>query len=165
MLVATAAIYGDGEHRHFLRILSHATFGLMAVSVGPADALQDWVYVENLAEAHVLAGEKLIEESALGYARSPTRNAQAVGGRAFFISDGVPVNTFSFLGQFADGLGLQGPIRWLRVPTALMYGTGWICETVVAVFATIGVRLPLPVSRGEVNKGTAFPTAPHSAHR
>lgn len=46
--IRPAAIYGDGESRHFPRILTHVKHGLGFIAVGSPDTKCDWVYVDNV---------------------------------------------------------------------------------------------------------------------
>jgi len=55
-----AAIYGVEERRHLPRILRYLRTGLVCFNIGKRETLVDWVSVDNLAHAHVLAAEKLL---------------------------------------------------------------------------------------------------------
>ena len=54
-----AGIYGDGEERHLPRIASIIRCGLGPMAMGDPRARCDWLYVENLTHAMVLAAAAL----------------------------------------------------------------------------------------------------------
>lgn len=128
LAIRPAAIYGDGETRHLPRIVSLVDAGLACFSIGGAGVLCDWVYVDNLVHALRLACERV----------------GRLGGRAFFISDGAPVNNFVFLTRLLEASGRRSAALFaLSVPTRPMYALAWLIELVHwAVFVA---------SRGAVN--------------
>lgn len=80
--IRPAAIYGPGEERHLPRILSLAKMGLALFKVGSSSVKTDWVYVENLVLALILASMGLLDDI-------PGREGQPVAaGQPYFISDG-----------------------------------------------------------------------------
>ncbi|KAI0496981.1 hypothetical protein KFK09_023307 [Dendrobium nobile] len=86
--IRPAAIYGPGEERYFSRILSLGQIGLLFVRVGDASVKTDWVYVDNLVQALILASVGLLDDI------SGREGNPIAAGQAYFISDGSPVNTF-----------------------------------------------------------------------
>lgn len=79
------------------------------VQIGDGDNLVDVTYVENLADAHLLAAKQL-------------RGEAPAGGRAFFISQGEPVELWDFLGSLLDRLGIPRPTRSISYRTAYLLG-------------------------------------------
>jgi len=55
-----AAIYGPGETRHFPRIMRSVRWGLLQFRIGSPSAKVDWVHVDNLVYAHLLAMAALL---------------------------------------------------------------------------------------------------------
>ncbi|KAG0465941.1 hypothetical protein HPP92_020105 [Vanilla planifolia] len=89
--IRPAAIYGPGEERHFPRIISIAKMGLVFFRVGDSSVKTDWVYVDNLVLALILASMGLLDDI-------PGRKGSPIAaGQAYFISDGSPVNTYDFI--------------------------------------------------------------------
>lgn len=120
-----AGIYGAGERRHLLRTVRLGRRGLYRFTFGKRDSLGDWVHVDNLAAAHVLAGRQLLEAAA--------RGARAVAaGQAYNISDDRPVNTFDFLHVLMGGLGYPKPA--LRLPIGLVYALACVTEAAWRLF-------------------------------
>ncbi|XP_052191594.1 uncharacterized protein LOC127800806 [Diospyros lotus] len=114
--VRPAAIYGPGEERHLPRIISLAKLGLLPFRVGEARVKTDWVYVDNLVLALILASMGLLDDI-------PQREKRLIaGGQAYFISDGSPVNSFEFIQPLLQKLDYDLPQVWLAVPHALLVG-------------------------------------------
>ncbi|XP_072980785.1 uncharacterized protein [Typha angustifolia] len=89
--IRPAAIYGPAEERHLPRILSLAKKGLVFFRIGSSSVKTDWVYVDNLVLALILASMGLLDDI-------PGKKGHPVAaGQPYFISDGSPVNTFDFL--------------------------------------------------------------------
>ena len=81
------AIYGPGEDRHFPRTVKAAQLGLLLFKVGDPTTKTDWLYVDNLVLALVLASMGLLDDI-------PGREGKPVAaGQSYFISDGN-VHTF-----------------------------------------------------------------------
>ncbi|KAI3724729.1 hypothetical protein L2E82_36516 [Cichorium intybus] len=114
--IRPGAIYGPGEERHIPRIISLAKLGLLPFKIGELNAKSDWVYIDNLVLALVLASMGLLDDI-------PGRGKQPIAaGQPFFISDGSPVNTFEFLRPLLRGLDYDMPKASLSVPKALFVG-------------------------------------------
>lgn len=106
----TCAIRADGIYAPEANLLldtlvEQAARGRLRVAIGAADTLQDNSYIDNLVYGELLAAEHL----------GPGGSAS---GKAYFISDYAPQNTFSFLRPLIEGLGLPAPRR--RIPRALV---------------------------------------------
>jgi nucleoside-diphosphate-sugar epimerase len=80
--IRPAAIYGPGEERHFPRIVSFAKLGLLPFKIGDSNVKTDWVYVDNLVLAIILASMGLLDDI-------PNNEGHPVdAGQPYFISDG-----------------------------------------------------------------------------
>ena len=80
--IRPAAIYGPGEQRHLPRIVNLAKLGLLPFKIGKANVKSDWVYVDNLVLALIMASMGLLDDI-------PGRGSQPVAaGQPYFISDG-----------------------------------------------------------------------------
>lgn len=143
--IRPAAIYGDGEERHFPRILTYfrdaphmALFG-----IGSKETLCDWVYVDNLVEALSLAYMCLAKEG-----------QQAVcGGNAYCISDGAPVNNFVFLKEVAVGLGYDPRFVFVcNLPTSMMTAIAVMGEFLHKVLRKVFIPFQPFLTRAEVHK-------------
>jgi 3beta-hydroxy-delta5-steroid dehydrogenase/steroid delta-isomerase len=71
--------------------VNHIKSGLLCFAIGPASSKVDWVYVDNLVYAHILASERLADVKS------------KVNGNAYCISDQNPINQFEFLRPLIEG--------------------------------------------------------------
>ena len=88
--------------------------GLYVFTIGDVSNLCDWVHVDNLVHAHLLAGAAVLPVS-----DSNAWPDTTACGRAYFISDGAPINNFDFLAPICELVGIRKPA--LRLPTAFAY--------------------------------------------
>lgn len=115
-VIRPAAIYGPGEERHLPRIVTLAKLGLCTFRIGNAAVKTDWVYVDNLVLALILASMGLLDDI-------PGRKGRPVAaGQPYFISDGAPVNTFEFIHPLIRSLEYDLPNATLDVSHALLLG-------------------------------------------
>ncbi|NXI60749.1 D42E1 reductase, partial [Chloroceryle aenea] len=133
-----AGIYGPGEQRHLPRIISYIERGLFKFVYGDPCSLVEFVHVDNLVQAHILASEAL----------KANKNYIAAG-QAYFISDGRPVNNFEFFRPLVEGLGYKFPS--CRLPLSLVYFFAFLTEVVHFLVGRIYNFQPL-LTRTEVYK-------------
>ncbi|XP_045295813.1 short-chain dehydrogenase/reductase family 42E member 1 [Leopardus geoffroyi] len=133
-----AGIYGPGEQRHLPRIVSYIERGLFKFVYGDPGSLVEFVHVDNLVQAHILASEALT--AAKGHVAS---------GQPYFISDGRPVNNFEFLRPLVEGLGYRFPS--IRLPLTLIYCFAFLTEMAHFLFGRVYNFQPF-LTRTEVYK-------------
>ncbi|XP_049573247.1 short-chain dehydrogenase/reductase family 42E member 1 [Syngnathus scovelli] len=133
-----AGIYGPGEQRHLPRIVGYIEKGIFSFVYGKASSLVEFVHVDNLVSAHVLAAEALTAQK-----------RHRAAGQAYFISDSRPVNNFEFFRPLVEGLGY--PFPTLRLPVTLVYFAAFLIETVHRLVAPLYDFQPL-LTRTEVYK-------------
>ncbi|XP_057975569.1 uncharacterized protein LOC131162954 [Malania oleifera] len=114
--VRPAAIYGPGEERHLPRIIFLSKWGLLPFVIGYAGVKTDWVYVDNLVLALVLASMGLLDDIP-GKGRHPI-----AAGQPYFISDGDPVNSFEFIRPLLRSLEYDLPESSVSVSKACSLG-------------------------------------------
>jgi sterol-4alpha-carboxylate 3-dehydrogenase (decarboxylating) len=107
-------VFGPGDTRMLPEILKHAS-GPFPVMVGDPDKLSDFTYVDNAADALLLAADKLEENTA---------------GKAYFVSNGEPRPYWRFINDILVRAGRR-PMR-RRVPDALARSLAWINEKTFA---------------------------------
>lgn len=110
-----AGIYGPGEQRHLPRIVSYVEKGLFRFVYGDPKSLVEFVHVDNLVQAHILASEAL-----------KANKCHVAAGQPYFISDGRPVNNFEFFRPLVEGLGYKFPS--IRLPLTLIYCFAFLTE-------------------------------------
>jgi 3beta-hydroxy-Delta5-steroid dehydrogenase / steroid Delta-isomerase len=136
----TCAIRSDGiyapEPNAILdSVVKQAARGAFKAAIGSADTLQDNSYIDNLVHGELLAAEHL----------GPDGTAS---GKAYFISDYAPQNTFEFMRPIIEGLGIPFPKR--RIPRAFIAPVLTLWEHAHFLF---GVRPP-PLAPHELDKVT-----------
>lgn len=110
------------EDPHFLpRFLARARAGRLKL-VGSGEPLVDTVYVDNAAEAHLLALERL-------------QPGAVIAGKAYFITQDEPVSIAHFINSLLQAGGMP-PVK-RHVPAGLAYLLGGVLETVYK-----GLNLP-----------------------
>ncbi|PKU41450.1 short-chain dehydrogenase reductase family 42e member 1 [Limosa lapponica baueri] len=133
-----AGIYGPGEQRHLPRIVSYIERGLFKFVYGDPLSLVEFVHVDNLVQAHILAFEAL-----------KANKKHVAAGQAYFISDGRPVNNFEFFRPLVEGLGYKFPT--CRLPLSLVYFFAFLTEMVHFLVGHVYNFQPL-LTRTEVYK-------------
>jgi len=121
-------VWGPRDTNLIPRLIQRAKSGRLR-QVGDGSNIIDTVYVENAADAHILAAEKL-------YDGSP------VCGSAYFITQGEPVNCWSFINAVLGKLGLPPVEKKVSYPVA--YAAGAMME---AVYSMIGAQSEPPMTR------------------
>lgn len=105
-------IWGPRDRQLVPRLIARARSGKLR-RVGDGRNLIDMVYVENAADAHLLAMDRLAPGS-------------PVAGSAYFISQGEPVNCWQWIDELLALAGLP-PVR-RSVPLSVAWGAGAALE-------------------------------------
>jgi len=115
-------LWGPGDRNLVPRVIRSAAAGRLR-RIGTGKNRVDLTYVENAAEAHVLAAERLVP-------------GNPVGGRAFFIGDREPVVLWDWIDDLLGRLGLPRVKSGLPYPLAV--GAGALLEMAHALFPKLG---------------------------
>ena len=105
-------IFGPGDTQLIPKLLKRARKGGLA-RIGNGRNLISVSYVENVADAHLLALDKL-------------RPDGPMAGKAYFVNEPEPVNCWDFINRIVEGAGLPRIRR--SVPYTVAYAAGWMCE-------------------------------------
>jgi len=111
-------IWGPRDRHLIPRLLDRARRGKL-VRVGDGTNLVDMIYVTNAAEAHLAALDKLASPG-------------PVGGRAYFLSQGEPVNCWDWINEILSLAALPPVARSVSYRSA--YAVGWTLETAWRLF-------------------------------
>ncbi len=107
-------IWGPGDPHLIPRIIERARQGKL-IQVGDGQNLVDITYIDNAAQAHVLACDAL-------------KPGAACAGKVYFISQGEPVLLWSFLNEILSRVGAPPVTRSISYSTARRIGavSEWI---------------------------------------
>jgi 2-alkyl-3-oxoalkanoate reductase len=105
-------IWGPGDNHLVPRILARARAGRLR-RIGRKSPLIDHIYIDNAAEAHIRAGDRLWTGAALA-------------GRAYFLSQGEPIPLWDFVNKILEAACLP-PVR-RTIPVSVAYALGWLLE-------------------------------------
>jgi nucleoside-diphosphate-sugar epimerase len=110
-------IWGPGDNHLIPRLLARARAGRLR-RIGAASKLIDSVYIDNAADAHLQAADRLAP-------------ASPVAGKAYFITQGEPVPLWDLINRILCAAGLDPVTR--SVPAGLAYAAGWVLEKAYAL--------------------------------
>ncbi len=110
-------IWGPGDPHLIPRLLERGQKRQLKL-VGKGDNLVDISYIDNVAHAHLLAADNL-------------EGSHSAAGKAYFISQGKPVNLWQWINTLFQDVGVPPVTR--TVPFALAYGAGTILESVYKI--------------------------------
>ncbi len=121
-------IWGPGDTHLVPGAIARGRTGKLR-KLGKTLRLVDHTYIENAAEAHILAANRL----------SP---GSPISGRVFFISQGHPLPLWEFINRILQSAGLPSVTR--TISPHLAYAAGWLCEI---VYRTLRLRGEPPMTR------------------
>lgn len=106
-------IWGPRDQHLIPRLLARARAGQLR-RVGDGNNLVDMIYVENAARAHLLAADALARDG-------------RPAGKAYFLSQGEPVNCWDWINDILALAGLP-PIR-KHISLRAAWTVGWVLES------------------------------------
>jgi 2-alkyl-3-oxoalkanoate reductase len=110
-------IWGPGDNHLVPRIIARARAGRLR-RLGRRSPLIDHIYIDNAADAHILAAERL----GAG-ATSPD-----VSGRVYFLSQGEPIPLWDLVNRILDAAGLPPVTK--SIPVGVAHALGLLLEGV-----------------------------------
>jgi nucleoside-diphosphate-sugar epimerase len=122
-------VWGPRDHHLTARLVQRARSGRLR-RVGDGANQVDMIYVENAAEAHVRAADALGE------------TASAVGGKAYFLSQGKPVNLWNWIDEILALVDLPPVQESTSLASARCVGLA--CE---AIWTIARLRSEPPMTR------------------
>lgn len=108
----SGGVYGPGDATRLPAMLRAARQGML-IRMGDGRSRFNHVYVENLAEAHLQAADRLTDGS-------------PVAGQAYFIVDEPATNFYDFFIPFWEAMGITPPTR--NLPCGLMHAAASVLE-------------------------------------
>ncbi len=125
-------IWGDGDPHLFPRLIARARSGRLRI-VGTGTNRIDTVHVENAAAAHLCALDQL---------RLAGTNSPPAGGKAFFITQGEPVNCWQWIADVLRLASVAPPEKQMSFATAWRIGAA-----MEAAYRLVGCRREPPMTR------------------
>lgn len=118
--IRPCAIFGPNDSGPTTRILGLTGFA-PRVQFGDGTNLFDWVYVANVAHAHVLAASKLLDPAADG-----------IGGESFIVTNDEKTAFWDFVRKLGSGIGnhVEAATVW-SVPVWVIFHLALLAEVVV----------------------------------
>jgi 2-alkyl-3-oxoalkanoate reductase len=114
-------VWGPRDHHLTARLVARARTGRLR-RIGDGANLVDMIYVQNAADAHLQAADALARTQ-------PGETASAVGGRAYFLSQGEPINLWNWIDKILALVSLPPVRKSISLPNALAVGalaeTAW----------------------------------------
>ncbi len=121
-------VWGPGDTNLIPRLLARGRAGRLKI-VGNGTNLVDIAYIDNVADAHLLAADELA-------------TAGRAAGHPFFIAQAEPVNLWQWINTLFAGLDI--PRVRARVPFAVAHGAGWLLEM---LYGALGRTREPPMTR------------------
>jgi len=126
-------IWGPEDNHLVPRIVAKGRAGALR-RIGHRPCLVDTVFVENAAEAHLNAADRLAPGA-------------PPAGKAYFISNGEPIPLWDMVNHILAAAGLPPVTR--HVPPVLAYAAGAVCEV---VWKTMNLSGEPPMTRFVANE-------------
>ncbi len=121
-------IWGPGDNHLVPRILARGRAGKLR-RIGKQNKLIDTTYIDNAADAHLLAADRLTPGS-------------PIAGKAYFLSQGEPLPLWDMVNRILAAGGVAPVTR--TVPTSVAYLAGWFFEM---LYGVLGRRDEPPLTR------------------
>ncbi|KIW30301.1 hypothetical protein, variant 1 [Cladophialophora immunda] len=148
-----SVLFGEGDNQLVPPIHACIAKGETRWVIGDGRNLWDTTYVGNVADAHVLAVENLLDfqsaESKRG-CNGQTR-AESAAGETFFIQNNEPISFREFSLAVWKEFGHFPPAWEIHIPE----GLGWVLGLVAEVFTRVS-GTPTTLSRGSVMDACAM---------
>jgi nucleoside-diphosphate-sugar epimerase len=124
-------VWGPRDHSLTARLVARAKSGRLR-RIGDGANLIDMIYVENAAEGHLQAADALVE----------ARPGTATAGKAYFLSQGEPVNCWQWINEILALVDLPPVKKSISLKTASAVGVA--CE---ATWRALRLRGEPPMTR------------------
>lgn len=115
-------IWGPGDNHLVPRIVAKGRAGRLR-RIGSRPCLVDTVYIDNAAEAHLNAADRL-------------RPGAPLAGKAYFISNGEPLPLWEMVNNILAAAGLPSETR--SIPPKLARAAGTLCEMIWKILSLSG---------------------------
>lgn len=107
-------IWGPGDNHLVPRIVARGKAGQLR-RIGTEPCMVDSVYIDNAADAHILAAQNL-------------EYGSSVAGKAYFISNGEPISVWKLINKILEAADVPPVTRTISPKVA--YAAGWLMEMI-----------------------------------
>jgi nucleoside-diphosphate-sugar epimerase len=122
-------VWGPGDTHLIPRVIERARKGRLRI-LGEGKNRVDLTYIDNVVDAHLLAEQSLVERP------------DSSGGRAYFITNGEPVELWTWINDLLGRLEIPKVERTIGLPAARRLGAG--CEF---IWTALRLRGEPPMTR------------------
>jgi nucleoside-diphosphate-sugar epimerase len=122
-------VWGPGDTNLIPRVIERARKGRLRI-VGSGRNRVDLTFIDNVVDAHLLAEQTLAERP------------DAAGGRAYFITNGEPVELWTWINDLLGRLGIPRIQKQISLRAARRFGLGCEC-----IWSALRLRGEPPMTR------------------
>lgn len=143
--IRPCVMFNEDDSQLLPTVLSQLDHGQQNFQIGHNSAFYDFVYVGNVAEAHILAAEALVREAAEGF-----KAEKQVSGESFFVTNDDPQHFYDFMRRVWSTSGYDvSQLSPTIIPTKIALGLGSV--SVLATWAfTLGGKSSSSLSRESI---------------
>ncbi|KAG9519406.1 NAD(P)-binding protein, partial [Aureobasidium melanogenum] len=143
--IRPCVIFGEDDSQLLPTVISQLQQNQQNYQIGHNNALYDFVYVGNVAEAHILAAQALVCEAARG-----VEEGKQVSGESFFITNDDPQHFYDFMRKVWSASGYDvSKLKPKVIPTKMALGLGTVSDLATWAF-TLGRKSPSSLSRESI---------------
>jgi len=143
--IRPCAMFGEDDSQLLPTVLSQLDHGQQNYQIGHNTAMYDFVYVGNVAEAHILAAEALVRESA-----EAAEEGKKVSGESFFITNDDPQHFYDFMRKVWSASGHDvSELKPRLIPAKTALGLGSASDLATWAF-TLGGKSSSSLSRESI---------------
>jgi len=155
-IVRPNGIFGPNDNTHFPRLKQLLRDGLFSLKVGDGRALVDWVFIDNLTHALLMAAVTMVRSSGSSSSSSSSSRCLTV-----HVSDEDPREMNHLFCAFAQGLGYTPPS--LRISVALLSRVAAVMQAASRI--TAGIITPMLTPSEAYKAGTHMVFSTDDARR
>jgi nucleoside-diphosphate-sugar epimerase len=111
-------VWGPGDKNLIPRVVAMARCGRLKI-IGEGRNKVDLTHINNVVDAHLLAEKALTKSNLLGYS---CPDAEGIGGRAYFITNGEPLILWEWIDGLLHGAGIPEIKKHVSLGTATIAG-------------------------------------------
>ena len=137
--IRPAGIFGEGDVQNLPPVIENYWHGSTNWQLGDNSNYFDFTYVVNIAHAHLLAAQALLETHSM---KTRPLDHEKVDGEAFFITNDEPILFWDYARAIWTLAGWKGSARdaWI-IPKKVGIVLAYVIEWVVWIF-TLGMKEP-----------------------